>query len=475
MSSSSNFIDAFAADQWEKPVVLLIDELSEILLASEQIQMEFLRALRTIRHTGRESAIASVIAAGIFSLMRLSTSKSDLSPFNTSSSVQMPYFSREATRKIFGMFAEDNYIHIDEAVIDDIWAKSNGYVHFARPSICLFLLRHPGIVCICGEMVSDNLESLLDHKLRSIPYAHWQTFPVSDLHDEVLAHNTFRSMVNFLKAPEARDAITLFRTVFAGFLGEVRLLDTDEDLADFLTSMGVLSRPNTGSLKYRVTSPLIDSLIRRRVIPAQFSSAPIISPLGFCPRSLHIPRVLQEALKCFDKELMQMARWRSYKVPTVRVQGYSNIQVPRESVYDTELMRILCNWVQQYGWFVSTGQWHSNTSEGRHQFSDIVLRNPDSKIILELLATANEKSIKDHITKIPKHMSSLSAHEGWVIHFTCEDNFTPIWQSSSQLDDGVNMIHLVHDLDFTQIVMHSRWRDWTGAEQKASYDITLGH
>ena len=97
---------------------------SEMLIAPKQIRNEFLRALSMIRHTGWESAITSVIAAGTFSLMRLSTSKSDLSPFNISSSVQMPYFSREETIKKFGMFAEDNYIRIDEAVIDDIWAKS---------------------------------------------------------------------------------------------------------------------------------------------------------------------------------------------------------------------------------------------------------------------------------------------------------------------------------------------------------------
>jgi len=38
-----------------------------------------------------------------------------------------------------------------------------------------------------------------------------------------------------------------------------------------------------------------------------------------------------------------------------------------ESVYDTELMRIFCNWLKQYGWSVSTGH------EGLHQYSDIVL------------------------------------------------------------------------------------------------------
>jgi len=31
------------------------------------------------------------------------------------------------------------------------------------------ILRHPGMVCICGKVVSDNLKSLLDHKLKTIP------------------------------------------------------------------------------------------------------------------------------------------------------------------------------------------------------------------------------------------------------------------------------------------------------------------
>jgi len=165
------------------------------LLAPDKIRDSFLRALRTIRHSNRESAIKSVIAAGTFSTMRLTTSKSSLSPFNIQNSFQIPYFSKDETTKFFKMFAQDNYITIDEADIDDIWAQSNGYAQFAQPNICSYLPRHPGMTCICGKVVSDNFKTLLDHRSKTITYANWQEFPVSMLHNEILAHNTFRSMV----------------------------------------------------------------------------------------------------------------------------------------------------------------------------------------------------------------------------------------------------------------------------------------
>ena len=204
ISSSANFIDAFAAHNWDQSVVLLIDELSEMLLAPDHIRDEFLRALRTIRHTQRESAITSVISAGTFSTMRLTTSRSSISPYSISNSIQMPYFNKDETRQIFGMFAEDNHVQMDTAVIDDIWAKSNGCVHFAQADICSYQLSHPGMVCVCGKVISDNLKYLLDHQSRTIPYSKWAQFLVLKLYNEILAYDTFRSMVEFLKSPDAQ-------------------------------------------------------------------------------------------------------------------------------------------------------------------------------------------------------------------------------------------------------------------------------
>ena len=56
------------------------------------------------------------------------------------------------------------------------------------------------------------------------------------------------------------------------FFGDVDILHQDEALANFLTSDGMLMR----QLKYHVASPLIDGLIRMRLIPSLFRNAPVV-------------------------------------------------------------------------------------------------------------------------------------------------------------------------------------------------------
>lgn len=110
---------------------------------------------------------------------------------------------------------------------------------------------------------------------------------------------------------------------------------------DFLTSEGVLLRPDVQQLKYHVASPLIDGLIRTRVIPSLFRNAPAV-PIPYIRTNVpDILFILTESLKCFDKDLIQSAYFHSYKYSMVPVNGHRKTAVPRESVYDTELMRIL--------------------------------------------------------------------------------------------------------------------------------------
>jgi hypothetical protein len=130
ISSSVHFLEAFASENWKGPVVLLVDELSELNLAFDDIKNDFLRALREIKNHKNAYAIRSVIATGTFSILHLSTTKSSLSPspFNVSNCIQNPYFSVEETRTLFHMFAQDNDMVIDDEVVEDVWAKSNGYI-----------------------------------------------------------------------------------------------------------------------------------------------------------------------------------------------------------------------------------------------------------------------------------------------------------------------------------------------------------
>jgi hypothetical protein len=78
-------------------------------------------------------AIRSVIAAGTFGVVYLNPSNSTISPFNVADHVQNPYFTIENVMKLFHEFAQDNHITIDDAVVEDIWAKSNGCVTQLNP------------------------------------------------------------------------------------------------------------------------------------------------------------------------------------------------------------------------------------------------------------------------------------------------------------------------------------------------------
>lgn len=243
----------------------------------------------------------------------------------------------------------------------------------------------------------------------------------------------------------AQDAVQLYRSRFAGFFGDVDVLYQDEALADFLTSEGVLLRPDVQQLKYHVASPLIDGLIRMRVIPSRFRNAPAMPIPEIRTNVPDILFMLRESMKCFDKGLIQSAYFHSYKSSKVLVNGCRGAAVPRESVYGTELIRILTNWLHIFGWSV--------TDDGRNGHSAVVLRKRDNEpIVLELLATEEANFIKDHIDNTPRYLDTLSAVEGWVIHFTCEDDFTPVWQTSAQRKRGVNIVHVIHGKDFKNLL-----------------------
>ena len=150
---------------------------------------------------------------------------------------------------------------------------------------------------------------------------------------------------------------------------------------------------------YRVTSPLIDAIVTHRVIPKQLPLAPSIP----VPIAFDIPFVFKECLKCFDKELIRSVYFHSYKTSKVPVNGSAHTQVPRESVYDMETLRILRNWLDKAMRTV-TGQWHVKTPDGRHKYHDAVLTKDEKVIVLKFVATANEKVLREHIERTPGYI-----------------------------------------------------------------------
>jgi len=314
--------------------------------------------------------------------------------------------------------------------------------------------RHPGMVSLCGGAIAEHLKYFRENGERTVSFKNWQKYSIERLYDQINRCTIFRRMFDSLCDKKARSAVQLYRSHFAGFLEDVEISFEDEALADYLTSEGVLLRPVAAEQTYRATSPLIDALLRLRVIPSQFRDKPLVDIRETDPGIPDIPFVLEQSLKCFDKELIRLAFSCSYKLSKVWVNGSPRTRVPRASVYDTELMRILCNWLLGAGWSI-TGQWHMTTNDGKHKYSDIVMqRKNHAPVVLGLLATGDAKFVKEHIKKTPEYMALVSAVEGWVIHFTCEDSFTPTWQTSAELVCGVNIIHVSHKEDFTNIKFH---------------------
>jgi hypothetical protein len=212
------------------------------------------------------------------------------------------------------------------------------------------------MVCLCGCTVFKNLLLLLDSDLTNVSYRNWEQFPANELYKEISAYNTFSSILVSLARPEAAAAVTLLRSSFVGFLDEVELKnDAERDLADFLTSEGVLLKPDPVQHYYCMASPLLDGFIQNTLIPRQFPDSPSSAPpLEDGGKGPHVLGILIESLKFFDKALIRLTASRSYKISKVKIPSVPDDHVPRESVYDTELMRILSNWLRnQYNWTVT--------------------------------------------------------------------------------------------------------------------------
>jgi hypothetical protein len=190
-------------------------------------------------------------------------------------------------------------------------------------------------------------------------------------------------------------------------------------------------------------------------------------------QTVHVLNILLESLKFFDKDLIQMACDHSYKTAKVPVLDFPRHRVPRESVYDTELVRILTNWLRyRYGWTV-TSQWHLLTQDGRNKCSNITLKKGDESVVPELLATEDRSFVQSRIEKLPEYMAFHSVDQAWVVHFTCECDYDPVWQSQEQLQNRLNVVHFLHNHAFSSVRVRARWVTDAGVQEDLERQLDL--
>jgi len=287
--------------------------------------------------------------------------------------------------------------------------------------------------------------------------------------DDILEYQTFRNLVNSLKSLETKDVLNFFRNNFLVDFGHEVKVTTDVNSAEYLASEGVLV-PGEEAGAFKLSSPLVRWLILQRVIPNVFPSRPREDiPFFKDSQNLDTLLTLKLAVKSFDKDIISLACFRSFKTAKVRVNSKRNQHVPRESVYDAELCRILRNWLSVAN-FKVTGQWHLiSNGDKKHRYSDIVIDTPfGEKIVLELLATTDNNDLDEHFQRALNYARLLSADETWIVHITCEDNYVdrPHWPSDSQLKMNLNVAHFYHDCLFTRIDLIAGW--WSNRNNKMS-------
>lgn len=264
--------------------------------------------------------------------------------------------------------------------------------------------------------------------------------------------------------PRVKSSLDLLRHMFIGYFGFVKIVDSEEQkLAEFLTAEGVLLKDKVDNDQFKMSSFFIDEVIRRRVIPEVYKSCPTVATPKNDDDSLDVLNTLRIAIQYFDRSIIYNAFNRSFKTARgVYVNGQKNKVVPRESVYDCELNRVLVNWIVKLNSYEVTGQWHlvehRDDEKDKHYYSDIVINaQHKKKVVLELLATATSKELDKHFVRVLDYARLLSANDIWIVNFTCEDHATeiPYWPSDKKFEK-INIVHFFHDQTFENVRMSAR-------------------
>lgn len=145
-----------------------------------------------------------------------------------------------------------------------------------------------------------------------------------------------------------------------------------------------------------------------------------------------------------------------------------NIKVPRESVYESEMYRILTNWLVKIHKYEITSQWHlekiCNDGNYHHFYCDLTIKKHDTPnpiAVIEILATGTNPQIKKHFDQALIYAKQLRSQEAWVVHFSRENSVVlePYWPPNEL---GLNVIHFWHDENFKNVRISAKFRDAIG-------------
>lgn len=194
--------------------------------------------------------------------------------------------------------------------------------------------------------------------------------------------------------------------------------------------------------------------------------------------SIDIIKIVEYVIPRLNAKTIHLGSSRSFKSSKhLRVDSSNYAQVPRESIYDAEMYRVLVDWLTYHHKIDVTGQWHLENvgSDGyyHHSYCDLSLNYADVDkpiAILELLATASNPVLLRHFEQIFLYGNQLNTNNLWIIHFSREDNIlsSPLWPSTTLLEKGLNVIHIWHNNNFSHVRMSAIYTDTSREIKKIS-------
>ncbi|KAF9957871.1 hypothetical protein BGZ65_001811 [Modicella reniformis] len=449
-----SFREAFSTvhKRWDdrRPVIIFFDEFDKLHLdTAVHARNSMLSAIRGLKNSPHLPSgdlahmIHSIVSIGTYAIKLIQTN-SGLSPFNIIDDFQNTGLSLDQVRMLYDQFAVDRGITIVDEVMNNIFSETRG---------------HAGLVNVCGVAMEASLDSRPHGSV--VDTNHWASVR-NILLTEMERYGTFQRLVSDLTqiSGQQQSALGYYRNHFLGNTSDRAVKDNRQDsLAEYLAALGVLYPVPAQAKTFKIASPLMDSFIRQMVIPHAFPNAPNTPPPRRPNGTLDILEIIRSSLRLFDKDFVNDAVSSSFKTAPVCVNNSRNMNVPKESVYDSEMTRICMNWLASRHGYQVIGQYHI-----ANLFCDIVIQYDKQLVALELVATETAKQIEKHVTRTVKYKQLLKANEGWVIHFTRQDNYLqdPCWPKEADFDQGINVIHIWHDQGFTEVRLSAKWKSEDG-------------
>jgi len=230
-------------------------------------------------------------------------------------------------------------------------------------------------------------------------------------------------------------------------------------LANFLAAEGILVPAPLPPL-FTIPSSAIHSLLMNNMVPLLQHPRPT-NPVPFTHNgnSLDVLQLIKLSLPYFDHFLVTVAFRVAHKQCQVAGPWYL-APVPQEDVYHTELFATLRLWLSTQLIQVIS---HPNsgldlpqtatTQEKRSEAAkktDIILNLGTSKILLELVATATNREVKNHFQRALRDSIALKIQHACVVHFTVIEESIEYKYPFPAPNEHVMAIHVWHDVAFSR-------------------------